>query len=80
MIHCIGDSHSCIFSGNGIQPVWPYPSRDILPYFRSYRIGPATATHNINKFPVIDDIINKKVDKNNDMIFFVFGEVNPLVS
>ena len=39
MIHCIGDSHSCFFSGEDkIQPIWPEQSFDTLPYFRSYRI------------------------------------------
>jgi hypothetical protein len=48
MIHCIGDSHSCFFSGEDkIQPIWPEKSFDTLSYFRSYRIGPSTA-YNLN--------------------------------
>ena len=44
MIHCIGDSHSSVFSGEEkMQDVWPERSNDTIDFFRSYRIGPATA-------------------------------------
>lgn len=44
IIHCIGDSHASFFSGSDeIQPVWPDKSRDYIPSFRSYRLGPVTA-------------------------------------
>jgi lysophospholipase L1-like esterase len=43
-IHCIGDSHSCFFSGNEwIQPQWPDRSSDVVPAFRSYHLGPVLA-------------------------------------
>jgi lysophospholipase L1-like esterase len=75
MIHCIGDSHSCIFSANGIQPIWPQLSNDKTPYFKSYRIGPATSTHIKNKKEIIDDIVQKKYN-NGDIILFCFGEID----
>jgi hypothetical protein len=77
MIHCIGDSHSAVFSGKEeMQPVWPERSDDITPYFRSYRIGPALAYNLFNKIPIIDEIVSSLVDKENDTIVFCFGEVD----
>ena len=77
MIHCIGDSHASVFSGKDeMQPVWPDRSNDILPYFRSYRIGPATAYNLFNKIPVISEILYTQVDKENDTVVFCFGEVD----
>ena len=77
MIHCIGDSHSSIFSGNEeIQPVWPQRSNDGLPFFRTYRIGPATAYQIKTKVATIDNIINDNQIKGDDKILFCFGEVD----
>lgn len=46
VIHCVGDSHSCFFSGwDAVQPLWPAPHRDILPCFKTYHIGAALAYH-----------------------------------
>lgn len=43
MIHCIGDSHVCVFSGQPkIVDGLPSPL-DILPGFRTYRLGPHLA-------------------------------------
>jgi hypothetical protein len=76
MIHCIGDSHSAVFSGEEtMQPEWPQIASNKLPYFNSYRLGPATAYQLENKKHLIDDIINKHV-KENDSILFCFGEVD----
>ena len=77
MIHCIGDSHACIFSGSEAQqPAWPELANDSLEQFRSYRIGPATAYNLKNKTDIIDDIISQKVDTENDSVVFCFGEVD----
>lgn len=77
MIHCIGDSHSSVFSGKEeIQPIWPQRSDDKLDSFRSYRIGPATAYQLETKVPVLNQIIHTLVDKNNDSVLFCFGEVD----
>ncbi len=49
IIHCIGDSHSSIFSGmDRIQPSWPASSSDQLPWFKTHHIGPALA-YNLTK-------------------------------
>lgn len=75
MIHCIGDSHSSVFSGNEeMQPIWPDRSNDITPYFKSYRIGPATAYQLANKKPIIDQILT--LVGPNDKVLFCFGEVD----
>ena len=68
MIHCIGDSHSSVFCGKEeMQPIWPIRSDDTTPYFKSYRIGPATAYQLSNKTTIIDDIIHNCVDIQNDL-------------
>lgn len=77
MIHCIGDSHASVFSGKDeMQPIWPERSDDRLPYFRSYRIGPATAYNLFNKISVINEILETQVDKEKDTVVFCFGEVD----
>ena len=39
-IYCIGDSHVGFFSGQDhIQPNWPNRSDDLLPYFKTFRLG-----------------------------------------
>jgi len=70
MIHCIGDSHVCFFSGED-----KIEATDILPYFRTYRIGPFTAQAAILKRDVIEATI-KTVAKPGDMILFGFGEID----
>lgn len=43
-IHCIGDSHVSFFSGrNSLQPAWPLHVNDIIPSFRTYRLGAVLA-------------------------------------
>jgi hypothetical protein len=77
MIHCIGDSHAAVFSGREeMAPAWPERSSDTLSFFRSYRIGPATAYQLENKIPVINDILHSCVNKEDDSILFCFGEVD----
>ena len=44
MIYCFGDSHVSFFSGrDAIQPVVPGSSDDLLPFFRTFHVGPALA-------------------------------------
>jgi hypothetical protein len=76
MIHCIGDSHSAVFSGEEImQPEWPVLASNKLPFFNSYRLGPATAYQLKNKKHLIDEIIKQHV-KEDDSLLFCFGEVD----
>lgn len=43
-IYCIGDSHASFFSGrDGMQPAWPAPAENALPFFRVIRLGPVLA-------------------------------------
>lgn len=77
MIHCIGDSHSAVFSGEEkMQPTWPEPASNFLPYFKSYRIGPATAYQIANKQPIIESLINTIDLGSEDKLMFCFGEVD----
>ncbi len=59
-----------------MQPIWPQRSDDKTPFFKSYRIGPATAYQLENKKYIIDEIINFNVDVLNDLVLFCFGEVD----
>lgn len=44
LIHCIGDSHVSFFSGEDrMQPLWPVDSNQLIPIFKSYRLGPVLA-------------------------------------
>lgn len=80
MIHCIGDSHVSVFSGQDeMPPIWNtnFRSRDITPYFKTYRIGPATAYQSYSKIPIIENIIiQSPINKETDSILFCFGEVD----
>lgn len=78
MIHCIGDSHASFFSGkNEMQPIYPEYSDGQNKYFKSYRIGPATAYNLVSKIGIINHIIiNNYNSNNNDYIMFIFGEVD----
>lgn len=76
MIHCIGDSHAAVFSGvDEMVPTWPERSNDTIEYFRSYRIGAATAYQLESKIPILNDIISRCVRK-EDSVLFCFGEVD----
>jgi hypothetical protein len=49
-IYCIGDSHVNFFSGqNEVQQLWPKPSNDVLPYFKTFRLG-AILAYNLCKY------------------------------
>lgn len=77
MIHCIGDSHSAVFSGEEcMQPCWPSPASNKLPYFKSYRIGPATAYQIHNKKDIIESLIDSISPDPTDKLMFCFGEVD----
>jgi len=75
MIHCVGDSHSAFFSGvEEMQPVWPKIAVNALPFFKSYRIGPATAYQLHTKQEIIESVV--KTINPEDKIMFCFGEVD----
>lgn len=77
MFHCIGDSHSSVFSGEEVmQPCWPLLASNKLPYFKSYRIGPATAYNLHAKQHIIQPLIESLNLSNNDKLLFCFGEID----
>lgn len=79
MIHCIGDSHVSVFTGHDcMPPIW-HPMRrsdDKSKYFRTYRIGAATAYQLEGKIPIIDFIIERAPISKDDKMLFCFGEVD----
>lgn len=77
MIHCIGDSHSSVFSGEEVmQDCWPFKAANKLPYFNSYRIGPATAYNLHTKQHIIEPLIQSLNLKEEDKLLFCFGEID----
>lgn len=78
MIHVIGDSHCCIFSGQEAFRLWNDEDRlknDILPEFRTYRIGPATAFQLDRKLVLLETILSQFV-KPGDIVMPCCGEVD----
>lgn len=76
-IHCIGDSHSAVFSGEDrMQPCWPEPAANLISQFKSYRIGAATAYQISNKKFIIDAVLSGADLQKEDKIMFCFGEVD----
>jgi len=43
VIHCLGDSHVCFFSGQDRIFQAGLPAKNILPFFRAWHLGPALA-------------------------------------
>ena len=70
MIHCIGDSHVSVFSGQDAVG-----KEDILPHFKTYRIGPHTAFNIIERKGFVESIIRKNVEP-EDLVMFCFGEID----
>ena len=76
-IHCIGDSHSAVFSGEEkMQPIWPESASNLIPYFKTYRIGPATAYQIHTKQNIIENLIIREKVSEDDKLMFCFGEVD----
>lgn len=75
VVHCIGNSHVNIFKGGDVIAV--LDSCDTLPYFKTHYIGPIIAYNfHDHHYPVALDYIQNHVDKNNDYIMFIVGEVD----
>ena len=72
-IHCIGNSHVNAFKG-----IDTIHGSDTIPIFKTHCIGPTIAynfyEHHYPK--VLEYIINTRVDKGNDYIILVVGEVD----
>ncbi len=81
-IHCIGDSHASFFSGREkMQPEWPKRSDDVVPFFRSYRLGPVlaynlcrTGTTSRGREKLLD-VLHRKIRK-GERILLCFGEID----
>lgn len=81
IIHCIGDSHINVFSGQkDIQPIWPEISKNSIEFFKTYRLGPVLA-YNLCKLDTetkgrekLFKILNT-IPKNSTIILS-FGEID----
>ena len=83
-IHCIGDSHVSFFSGTDrLTPQWPEPSGtgDRLPFFRTYRVGPALAWSlgrdgtRMRGREKVEEVLRKAVPPGAPVLF-LFGEID----
>jgi tetratricopeptide (TPR) repeat protein len=74
MIHCIGDSHVFVFSGNEGIP-GPSDYRDLLPFFKTYHLGEQTACDLTDQTEIIEGIIEKEVGP-EDSVMFCLGEID----
>lgn len=82
MIYCFGDSHVSFFSGRElIQPIAPEPSDDLLPFFRTFHVGPALAYNLVQEgtltrgrekiLATLEDQVPKK-----SRVLLCFGEID----
>ena len=80
MIHCIGDSNSCFFSGTDVvrgKSWWGLKPDDRIPSYKSYNIGPATAYKFGEKhIHRVRTIISDAKIKPDEPILLVFGEID----
>jgi hypothetical protein len=89
VIYCIGDSHVSFFSGQDrMQPLWPLPSRDIIPIFRTYRLG-AVLAYSLGEYrtrhrarEALAVLLEREVPESSrvvpsgSMVLFCFGEID----
>lgn len=79
-IHCIGDSHTHFFTGsNFLYPMWPGATKNKIPLFKTYFLGPVLA-YNLQKESVKGDreklfSVLKTIEKEN-LVLLSFGELD----
>lgn len=81
-IYCIGDSHVSFFSGeNTIQPNWPEESEDVLPFFKTFRLGAVLAYNlglkrtTMRGHEKLWAILNTAIPNESDVLL-CFGEID----
>ena len=79
-IFAFGNSHISIFSGKDTMvPIWPKRSIDVLPYFKTIRLGAPTAYQAMRHiYDILEVVRHGKIgfDRLTDTILLVFGEVD----
>ena len=82
MIYCLGDSHVSFFSGvDKIQPVWPACSEDVLPWLRTFHLGPVLAYNLIREESTTRgrekawDVLHNSVPSGS-RVMLCFGEID----
>lgn len=74
VIHCLGDSHVCLFSGAFENRLpWPASSPDKIPLFKTYWLG-ALLAYNLGSKKILFDAL-KTIPK-SEKIMLVFGEID----
>lgn len=81
-LKCIGDSHASFFCGeDAIQPIYPTPSRNLIPGLEAIRLGPVLAyslkannTKSKGREKLFDVLYN--TDPLEYCILFCFGEID----
>ena len=79
-IHCIGNSHAQVFSGQKTMiPEWPtLHNLDQYPFFKTYRLGP-TIAYNFyeHHFPKVLEILETiQIDKETEAVLLCSSEVD----
>ena len=73
VIHCIGNSHVNIFKGGDVI----ISGVDTIPLFKTHYIGPIIAYNFYDHhYPAALEYILENVNKDNDYIMFIVGEVD----
>jgi len=79
IIHCLGDSHVNLFSGNDfIQPIWPENNFDKVSFFKTYRLGSHLAYSLSNKQSEANKKLNKAIKQipNGSYLLISYGEID----
>lgn len=78
MIYCIGSSQVNIFTGVDKIPLeWPLKVHEILPWFKTFHIGPVTAYQAKKHFVKVRNILEaNKYNRSKDYFLPVFGSVD----
>lgn len=77
-IHCLGDSHVSIFNGSNTPSESSLPEIDILPNFKTHRLGPILAYSVGNKNHKSYKSLFGSLDKigNDSYLLLSFGEID----
>lgn len=81
-IHCIGDSHACVFNGKDEicdlyhSNMYPNDEINLLPYFKTYRLGSLTAFNLRKKYEFLTSVLDSIDLLEDDKIMFCFGSVD----
>jgi len=84
LIHCIGDSHVNLFTGRHYAPrIWPKRSIDLLPNFRTFRLGaplaynlPKSGTTSRGRERLFEVLARPDLVPSGSRVLLCFGEID----